>query len=52
VAKSHPGLTALPLRPAARRRVGLAVRDLKQATPATKAFLQVAKGIAPSLALV
>ena len=49
VDKTHPGLVRLPLKPAARRRVGLAVRDLRQATPAAKAFLQVAKAVAPTI---
>ena len=49
VDKTHPGLVRRPLKPAARRRVGLAVRDLRQATPAAKAFLQVAKAVAPTI---
>ena len=49
IEKTHPGLVSLPLKPAAKRRVGLAVRDLRQATPAVKAFLQVAKAVAPKL---
>ena len=48
VEKTHPGFVRLPLKPAARRRVGLAVRDLRQATPAAKAFLQVAKEVTPA----
>ena len=47
LAVTHPGLVKLPLRPAAKRRVGLAARDLRQATPAAKAFLDIAKKIAP-----
>lgn len=49
IAVTHPGLVKLPLRPAARRRVGLAARDLRQATPAAKAFLDVAKKIAQKI---
>lgn len=49
VATTHGGLVKVPLRPAAKRRVGLAVRDLRQATPAAKAFLQVAKAVAPTM---
>lgn len=44
--ETYGGLVKLPLKPAARRRVGLAVRDLRQATPAAKAFLQVARDVA------
>jgi DNA-binding transcriptional LysR family regulator len=46
---AHGGLVKLPLKPAARRRVGLAVRNLKQATPAARAFLQVARDVAPGM---
>lgn len=49
IAATHPGFVSLPLKPAAKRRVGLAVRDQRQATPAAKAFLQVAKAAAPKL---
>lgn len=49
IAVTHPGLVKLPLRPAARRRVGLAARDLRQATPAAKAFLDIAKKIAQKI---
>jgi DNA-binding transcriptional LysR family regulator len=49
LAETHSGLVKLPLRPAARRRVGLAVRDLRQATPAAKAFLEVARDVAPGM---
>lgn len=41
-AVTHDGMVRVPLRPAVKRRVGLAVRDVRQATPAAKAFLQVA----------
>ncbi|CAN7256395.1 LysR family transcriptional regulator [Pseudoduganella sp. LjRoot289] len=46
VAAQHERLVALPLKPAVRRRVGLAVRDVRQATPAAKAFLDVAREVA------
>jgi len=49
VEATHSGLVRVPLKPAARRRVGLAVRDLRQATPAAKAFLEVAKEVAPAM---
>jgi len=42
LAQHYPGLVKLPLRPLARRRIGLAVRKLAQATPATREFLDVA----------
>lgn len=43
LAASHPGVVAIPLRPAVKRRVGLAVRDLRHSTPAARAFLDVAR---------
>ena len=46
VASRQDGLAAIPLKPAVRRRVGLAVRDMRQATPAARAFLDVAKDVA------
>ncbi len=46
IAVTHPNVVKLPLKPAARRRVGLAVRNLRQVSPATKAFLDVAKELA------
>lgn len=49
-AATHSGFVKRPLKPAAKRRVGLAVRDRRQATPAATAFLQVAKAVAPTLA--
>ncbi|MGH8807218.1 MAG: LysR family transcriptional regulator [Noviherbaspirillum sp.] len=49
VSATHGGLVKLPLKPAVKRRVGLAVRDLRQASPAAKAFLQVAKDVAPTM---
>ena len=41
---------ALPLNPPVSRKVGLAVRDRRQNTPATNAFFAVAKQMAPTLA--
>ncbi len=49
MAAMHPGLLKIPLKPRVKRRVGLAVRDIRQLTPAAKAFLEVAKGLAPGL---
>lgn len=49
LASTHRAVVKLPLRPAVKRRVGLAVRNRHQATPATSAFLQVAKDVAPKL---
>ena len=49
VEQSHPGLVKLPLRPRVKRRVGLAVHDMRQLTPAAKAFVDVAKVLAPKL---
>lgn len=43
LATSYPDLVKIPLLPAAKRRVGLAVRDRRQTTPATKAFLDLAR---------
>ncbi|PTL76079.1 LysR family transcriptional regulator [Vitiosangium sp. GDMCC 1.1324] len=45
VATTHPGLAAIPLRPAVKRRVGLATHDLRQATPAARALLEVAREV-------
>jgi DNA-binding transcriptional LysR family regulator len=47
LAQQHPGLVKISLKPAARRRIGLAVRDLRQATPAARAFLELARKLAP-----
>ncbi|KQU69112.1 MULTISPECIES: LysR family transcriptional regulator [unclassified Rhizobacter] len=38
----YPGVVARPLRPVARRQIGLAVRSLRQASPAAKEFLKIA----------
>lgn len=45
-----PGVVARPFAPAATRRIGLAVRDLAQASPAARAFLAQARLQAPALA--
>ena len=45
LASTHPGVVAVPLRPAVRRRVGLATYDQRQATPAARALLQVAQQV-------
>ncbi|MEC5160594.1 LysR family transcriptional regulator [Janthinobacterium sp. CG_S6] len=49
LAGNYPGLVKVPLDPPATRRVGLAVRDRRQNSPATIAFLDVAKEVAPTL---
>jgi len=49
LAQQYPGLVKIPLKPVARRHIGLAVRDLRQVTPATRAFLDVARKLAPAL---
>lgn len=46
--KTHPGVVAVPLKPAIKRRVGLALRDMRQATPAARAFLDCAREVAKS----
>jgi DNA-binding transcriptional LysR family regulator len=38
----YPGIVARPLRPVARRQIGLAVRSLRQASPAAREFLKIA----------
>jgi DNA-binding transcriptional LysR family regulator len=48
--EQYPELVALPLNPPVSRKVGLAVRDRRQNTPATNAFFEVAKQMAPTLA--
>lgn len=50
LASQFPELIALPLDPPVIRKVGLAVRDRRQNTPATNAFLELAKQMAPALA--
>jgi DNA-binding transcriptional LysR family regulator len=46
--KTHPGIVALPLKPAVKRRVGLAMRDIRQAAPAALAFLECAREVTTS----
>ena len=50
LASQFPELIALPLAPPVIRKVGLAVRDRRQNTPATNAFLELARQMAPALA--
>ena len=50
LASQFPELIALPLDPPVIRKVGLAVRDRRQNTPATNAFLELARQMAPALA--
>jgi len=50
LASQYPELVALPLNPPVLRKVGLAVRDRRQNTPATEAFLELARQMAPALA--
>ncbi|WP_300759311.1 LysR substrate-binding domain-containing protein [Janthinobacterium sp.] len=47
--QQYPDLVAVPLDPPVSRKVGLAVRDRRQNTPATNAFLEVARLVAPTL---
>ncbi|WP_342115613.1 LysR family transcriptional regulator [Pseudoduganella sp. OTU4001] len=45
LASSHPGIAVRPFSPPVRRRVGLALRNLAQASPAAKAFVEVARKV-------
>lgn len=45
LASSHPGIVVRPFSPPVRRRVGLALRNLAQASPAAKAFVEVARKV-------
>jgi DNA-binding transcriptional LysR family regulator len=45
LAYSHPGIAVRPFSPPVRRRVGLALRNLAQASPAAKAFVEVARKV-------
>jgi len=45
LAASHPGIAIRPFSPPVRRRVGLALRNLAQASPAAKAFVDIARKI-------
>ena len=49
LASQYPQLVALPLDPPVSRKVGLAVRDRRQNTPATNAFIALAQQMAPAL---
>lgn len=46
---NYPDLVKVPLEPPVRRRVGVAVRDSRQNSPAALAFLDVAREVAPTL---
>jgi len=46
LSRTHPGIVKLPLRPAVKRRVGLAVRNSRHVTPAARALLDVARELA------
>jgi len=48
--EQYPELVALPLHPPVSRKVGLAVRDRRQNTPATNAFLRWRSRWRPTLA--
>ena len=41
--ETHPRIAVRPLRPMARRRVGLVLRNLAQASPAVQAFAEIAR---------
>lgn len=43
LAKAYPGIVAKPLKPQAKRSVGLAVRNQPQAPPAVRAFIDIAR---------
>ncbi|KQZ26184.1 LysR family transcriptional regulator [Duganella sp. Root1480D1] len=45
LASSHPNIAVRPFSPPVRRRVGLALRNLAQASPAAKAFVEVARKV-------
>jgi len=45
LAASHPNIAVRPFSPPVRRRVGLALRNLAQASPAAKAFVEVARKV-------
>lgn len=48
IARSHPGIVVRPMDPPIRRRVGLAMRNLAQASPAAKAFVEIARQVSKS----
>jgi DNA-binding transcriptional LysR family regulator len=45
LAATHPNIAVRPFSPPVRRRVGLALRNLAQASPAAKAFVEVARKV-------
>ncbi|TFW14857.1 LysR family transcriptional regulator [Massilia arenosa] len=49
LARSHPDVVVIPFRPAIRRRVGLGLRNLARASPAARAFVDIARKAARSL---
>jgi DNA-binding transcriptional LysR family regulator len=49
IAATHPHIAVRPLRPMARRRVGLIFRSLAQASPAVRAFADIARAVARDL---
>jgi DNA-binding transcriptional LysR family regulator len=48
IGRTHPGIAMRPFDPPIRRRVGLALRNLAQASPATKAFVEIARSVSES----
>jgi DNA-binding transcriptional LysR family regulator len=48
LARTHPGVAVRPFDPPIRRRVGLGLRNLAQASPATKAFVEIAREVCQS----
>jgi DNA-binding transcriptional LysR family regulator len=50
MAETHPRIAVRPLRPMARRRVGLILRNLSQAAPAVQAFAEIARVAAKTIA--
>ncbi|MGO4381251.1 LysR family transcriptional regulator [Pseudoduganella sp. RAF53_2] len=48
LARTHPGVAVRPFDPPIRRRVGLGLRNLAQASPATKAFVEIAREVCRS----
>jgi DNA-binding transcriptional LysR family regulator len=49
LAETHPRIVARPLRPMARRRVGLILRNLSRAAPAVQAFAEIARTAAKEI---
>ncbi|WP_395404089.1 LysR family transcriptional regulator [Pseudoduganella sp. UC29_106] len=48
LARTYPGVAVRPFDPPIRRRVGLGLRNLAQASPATKAFVEIAREVCRS----